>query len=299
MPITSTCPFCKTRTASEWGSDGTRPIYQCPACGPIFFDRPIVHSADYAGYYPYLKQFDTARFRWELAIRRNKYRYQLATIRKHHPNAIDLLDIGAGPGYFCKIAMEEDWRPLAVEPSPAATEAGTREHGIRYVSLAEVTPASMDAVTCFHVLEHIEEPAAFLRAIRSTLRPGGILVIHVPNRISLSFAMRNLVCQLRGARAKLSNLYYPEHISGFCDESLPNVVTRFGFEVIRVRTVAMWSPFYDPFFLRNYFIDAAGLRKARVDFRGLLKHALRSAIDNAGVPFGRGDWIVGHFRASI
>lgn len=274
-----------------------RPIYQCLSCDSVFFGRPIVHPADYGDYYPYLKQFNPERFRWELEIRRAKYRFQLAAIRQHCPAAKKLLDVGAGPGYFCRIAMDEGWQAQAVESAPPAEEAGAREFGVHYVTLEDIAPASVDAVACHHVLEHIEDPAGFLRALHSKLRPGGILVVHVPHREPLTFALRNLFRRLSGNGVTLSHLYYPEHISGFSAQSLPRILSRFGFETLGVRTVAMWSGYYDPFFLRNYFRDAAGRRVARVNYLHLFRHALRCALDNVGVLFDRGDWVVGHFRA--
>jgi SAM-dependent methyltransferase len=283
----------------QWGSDGQRPIYQCPACDCVFFGRPIAHPADYADYYPYLKEFTAERFAWELAIRRRKYRTQLAAIRQHAPMARNLLDVGAGPGYFCKVAMEQGWLAIAVESSSPASQAGARQFGVRYAALEEIAPASMDAITCHHVLEHIDEPAGFLRTLHSKLRPGGILVVHVPHREPLTFALRNLVRKAMRRTATLSHLYYPEHISGFSAKSLPRALESFGFESIRVRTVAMWSAFYDPFFLRNYFRDTAGRRIERVDYRRLLLHSARSVADNIGIVFGRGDCVIGHFRARV
>jgi SAM-dependent methyltransferase len=296
--VPASCPFCSAATAVQWGSDGRRTLFECPGCGIVFYARPIEYPADYGNYYPYLKEFDSARFGWELGVRRAKYRYQLRAIRALRPDARTLLDVGAGPGYFCKVASEEGWEVHGVESSPPAIEAGAREFGVRYVSLDEVAEGSMDAVTCFHVLEHMEDPSGFLRKLHSKLRRDGILVLHVPNLEPLTFAMRNFVkARLQPGAARLSHCYYPEHLTGFNPDSLPRVVARHGFEAIRVRTVSMWSAFYDPFFLMNYFRDTGGQPVEKVDYPGLVRHAVRCVADGVGVFFGRGDWIVGHFRA--
>lgn len=292
------CPFCSAATALRWGYDGTRTLYQCADCEVVFYPRPIEYPADYGNYYPYLKEFDSARFRWELDIRRGKYHHQLRVIRALHPQARTLFDVGAGPGYFCKVALDEGWEAQGVESSPPAVEAGQREFSIRYVALDEVGEGSMDVVTCFHVLEHMEDPAAFLRTLRSKLRRGGILVVHVPNIEPLTFAVRNFFrARHRAGAARLSHCYYPEHLTGFSPASLPRVVARHGFEAMRIRTVSMWSAFYDPFFLLNYFRDAGGHPIGKVDYRGLVRHTVQCLADNFGVLVGRGDWIIGHFRA--
>ena len=49
------------------------------------------------------------------------------------------------------------------------------------VADAELEPAGEDAVVLWHALEHLDDPAAALGRIRSWLRPGGTLVVAVPN----------------------------------------------------------------------------------------------------------------------
>ena len=38
-----------------------------------------------------------------------------------------------------------------------------------------------DTVLCLNVLEYLDDPAAVLRSLRATLKPGGVLVVLVPN----------------------------------------------------------------------------------------------------------------------
>jgi SAM-dependent methyltransferase len=50
-----------------------------------------------------------------------------------------------------------------------------------FVERADGIPGRFDLVTLYHVLEHLAEPAATVRMLRERLRPGGHLVIEVPN----------------------------------------------------------------------------------------------------------------------
>lgn len=292
----SNCPFCGRASARVWGRQGSHDIFECEGCGVSFFPRPLDTPADYDGYYPYLEHFDHARFEWELGVRRAKYQKQLTVVRSFHPSARRLLDVGAGPGYFCKVAREAGWDALGVETSRAAVAAGARELGVEYVALADVPAGSRDAVTCHHVLEHVEEPRGFLQGLHATLGPGGILVVHVPHREPMTFWLRNLPARSRGRPRRRSQLYHPEHVSGFDERSLRRAIELHGFECLSSRTVSMWSPFYDPFFLRNYFVRADGEPVDRVDYVGLGKRFVRSVGENVGALVGRGDWVVAHFR---
>jgi SAM-dependent methyltransferase len=257
----------------------------------LFFARPI-NTYDYQEYYPYLAEFDRRRFEWEIGIRRPKFARQLRTIKRFAPQATALLDVGAGPGYLCAVANELGFKALGVEPSDDARKAGERQFAVTYTELDAVPDESVDVIMCHHVLEHIEWPAQFLATLRAKMRPGGILALHVPNQQPLSFLLREKAATRPGQT--YCTLYHPIHINGFTSQSLARVVGDASFEVVALRNVSMWSSYYDPFFLANYFRQSPPLVAALK----VSKHAARCAVDVLGNPFGRGDWVVGHFRAA-
>ena len=51
--------------------------------------------------------------------------------------------------------------------------------------LEEHEDSELDAAVMWHVLEHLEHPVAALGRVRSWLRPGGVLLVGVPNAASL------------------------------------------------------------------------------------------------------------------
>lgn len=79
-------------------------------------------------------------------------------------------------------ALEAGYDARGIEPSPrGADEVRLERAGIEQ---AEVEEGSLDAVTIWHVLEHVDDPGSALSRIRSWIRPGGALLIGVPNLAS-------------------------------------------------------------------------------------------------------------------
>jgi len=263
-------------------------MLECKACGVVFFNRDLFITHEYGNYYDYTDDWDMARVAWEVKLRRRALTRQLTRLGSYVEGR-KLVDIGAGPGYLCHVAALEGWRAQGVELSAKALRIGKQFLDVDYVQLDDIPDKSLDVITCYHILEHMEQPSGFLRRVHSKLKANGVVAIHVPHREPLSFLIRNrLRVVMRRAAEKHCQLYVPEHISGFTKGSLVNTLELFGFKPLMVRTSAMWSSYYDPFFARSFV--------HRHDYAGLLKHGLRSLIDNVGVAFGRGDWVVGHFR---
>ncbi len=291
------CPACSERSSRLWGEESKQPILKCAACGSTFFERPIARPHEYDTYYPYLAEFDSARYRWELDQRRRHFRFQLSQIERANPPGRELVDFGAGPGYFCAIAQELGWKASAIETSAPAIEAGQREFGVQYTALDRLQDGSCATFTMFHVLEHLDAPSAFLRSIRRKLASGGVLVIHVPNRESLSSFLRHWIKGLlRGSSNRRGSLYYPEHITGFTPAGLITCANRAGFDLIRLRQRTLFSRFYDPWLLRNYFYSVDGQPKSN-GVISLTRRILLGLCDQLGSMMGRGDWLIAHFRA--
>ncbi|MEZ0112440.1 SAM-dependent methyltransferase [Catenulispora sp. EB89] len=101
------------------------------------------------------------------------------------------LDVGTGHGHFCEAARE-------VFPDTAfdgldftdgaelAERAGRVRYGYRgsFVDVASSVAETYDVVSMFHYLEHSVEPALELEAAHKALRPGGLLLIEVPDAAS-------------------------------------------------------------------------------------------------------------------
>jgi SAM-dependent methyltransferase len=98
----------------------------------------------------------------------------------------DALDIGTGYGDFLRhLRGVGNWNVVGTEVSVEAARRAREDHGLEVHSgqLEEIALGSdsYDLITLWHVLEHLPHPGRALSLINRVLRPGGIVVIAVPN----------------------------------------------------------------------------------------------------------------------
>jgi SAM-dependent methyltransferase len=128
-----------------------------------------------------------------------------------------LLDLGCGPGYLVKAAEAMGWRAAGCDISEGCCEFGRRMLGVQlFAGSFEDLPERSgiyhpDAITAFHVLEHLHEPDELLQFAAHALLPGGILVIEVPNLFSFES-----LC----AGDSWHGLALPAHVAFYTPESL-------------------------------------------------------------------------------
>jgi SAM-dependent methyltransferase len=110
------------------------------------------------------------------------------------------LDIGAAGGGNTRVLRSFGWRPLALEYAPTAAQVA-RERGLDVLRAdaiqMPVRTGSMDLVTAFDVLEHIEQDYLAAAEINRILRPGGTALIAVPADMSLWSAHDEAVGHVR------------------------------------------------------------------------------------------------------
>lgn len=114
-------------------------------------------------------------------------RGRLETLGRQMPKATPnarLLDIGCGNGEFLLFARNAGWVVSGVETDPKAVEHCRRAsldiHQGGIEALAGQS-ASFDAITLSHVIEHVHDPLALLRACYRLLRPRGWIWVATPN----------------------------------------------------------------------------------------------------------------------
>lgn len=101
--------------------------------------------------------------------------------------SLRMLDVGAGEGYFCKLAVDDGRTIEACDYS--AEQFRMPLVPFHCADLAAGIPLPDDAydvVVAIEVIEHMEDHFRFVRELLRVLKPGGMLIITTPNVVSLS-----------------------------------------------------------------------------------------------------------------
>jgi SAM-dependent methyltransferase len=130
-------------------------------------------------------------------------------------------DIGCGGAYLLQQVKASGLKVKGIDPSPVTVAAGLRA-GIEIIQSVYPTPAldeKFDVLFHYDVLEHVDDPVAFLRAHKGNLTEGGVVVFAVPD------------CTHHIEFGDVSMALH-EHLNYFDKASLANTVRAAGFEPV-------------------------------------------------------------------
>lgn len=214
----SSCPLCDgtghyAYTGRDLLLDRPPPYsyHQCADCRAVYL-HPLPDAATIAGFYPesYSVYKPDARPKQpgplERAVLRERFAYSALEAPAFHRVLARLfgalvyresipfvpggrmLDIGCGNGRFLRKMAALGWSCEGVDFSETAVSlcraAGLNVHRGDLLS-AGLDGASFDLVTARHVIEHVPDPAAFVREAARILKPAGRLLIQTPNSAAL------------------------------------------------------------------------------------------------------------------
>lgn len=202
------------------------PIAKCDGCD-VLRTVPDLTPQQLAGYYPddYWGDDEDPLEDWIRSSQREK----TAFVRRSGLPGGRVLDVGCGSGLFLRALDAATWERWGVETGPQAVAVARRSLGEDRVMHGLLGDAGFpdgyfDVVTFWSVLEHMLNPRAGLEEARRILKPGGSLIIQVPNAASY---------QARLFGSHWFALDAPRHRYHFTPGALDRLLETTGFKVYR------------------------------------------------------------------
>jgi SAM-dependent methyltransferase len=267
------CPLCGSAAGKTIVRDWREyKLYDCPDCGAGFCDpfknpgpeyyreKKDIYSTDVS------ETTDPTTFEYDEALARLS--------RELKPGA-EMLDVGCGAGGFLHKARAAGYRVTGLDFNPARVNAlKARGFDVFEGGLPEFAagraPGFVDAVTIFQVLEHLDDPAAWLNAAKGLLKPGGLLIVAVPNR-------ERAFDPFQGpGMDEIDNP--PHHLTRWNSTALTGLLSRSGLNVVEVFSPGYPLPLAKLLF-RNTFRLGLATRALKVDS---LRHAPAEGAPSAG-----------------
>jgi SAM-dependent methyltransferase len=220
------------------------PIAECNGCS-LRFTQDVPDAASIAPYYgseDYISHTNTSKglinrlyqsVRKRTLGRKRKLVQRLTGMGKGH-----LLDVGSGTGAFVSEMALHGWYATGLEPDEGARQVAKKEYNIGLVDINKFyqLPAnSFDAITLWHVLEHVHELSDYVQQLKALLKENGKLFIAVPNYTSKDAAIY---------KEYWAAYDVPRHLYHFSPRSMQVLMEKHGLNLIGYKP--MW---YDSFYI--------------------------------------------------
>lgn len=168
-------------------------LYENPETG-YRFTWPVPEPSDLARYYEsdaYISHNSNAGGFMGMAFRFARaftLRQKRNIVRRASGKGTgSILDFGCGTGEFAHVMKNSGWQVTGIEPAGKAAEFARKDYGLDVEeSLSGLDAgASFDVITAWHVLEHVHGLNGTLQSIKDALKPGGVLLMALPNFTAL------------------------------------------------------------------------------------------------------------------
>lgn len=233
------CPACGgTDLSQDVAYVGLR-YCRCPRCRTLVqANRPS--REDLRSHYEvtYPLRFDPASVS---ASRRALFHSMLERLGRLRASG-RLLDVGCGGGHLLTETQRRGWRVVGTDLSLTACRAAGKIGHCVVQGAADATPlrsASFDGVLLVNVLDHTREPFDTLAEARRVLRPGGVLVLRIPNAAFHRPWIRILTSLGPVLRWRGWDAIPILHVCGFTPRGLRALIERAGFRVLEMRNSSL------------------------------------------------------------
>lgn len=149
-----------------------------------------------------------------------------------------VLDIGCGTGAFLHNMQQAGWDITGLEPDLTARKKAGELYGLQPQEpgkLFDLQAGSYNAITMWHVLEHVHELHAYIRQLAALIKTDGKIFIAVPNYLSADAVMY---------KEHWAAWDTPRHLYHFSSRSMEKLMGIYNLKLVAVKP--MW---FDSFYV--------------------------------------------------
>ena len=136
----------------------------------------------------------------------------------------NLLDYGCGTGMFLNQANAKGWNSFGTEPDEGARDLSNSNKKLAFGNKQELNAfdplITFNAITLWHVLEHVTDLQETLEFFKQKLNPNGVLIIAVPNYNSYD---------AKHYKANWAAYDLPRHLYHFEAKTISKLLAKYGF----------------------------------------------------------------------
>ncbi|MBK6384473.1 MAG: class I SAM-dependent methyltransferase [Chitinophagaceae bacterium] len=219
-------------------------IAECNAC-TLRFTQDVPDAASISPYYKsenYISHTNTSKGlinRLYQSVRKRTLKQKRRLIEKATGLTKGfLLDVGSGTGAFAATMKEAGWQVTGLEPDADARTVGKQSYHIELEDINrffQLQANRYDAITMWHVLEHVHDLKDYIAQLKLLLKENGKLFIAVPNYTSKDAVIYG---------EQWAAYDVPRHLYHFSPQSMQVLVEKHGLKLLQCKP--MW---YDSFYV--------------------------------------------------
>ncbi|MFA6026816.1 MAG: class I SAM-dependent methyltransferase [Ignavibacteriaceae bacterium] len=248
------CPVCKTESFNVIGKPKTNTItskmvkndyliVQCNYC-TAFSVAPKIEFTSEEWKSLYENDYFGNQTEWLIEKREKELNDRFLRLKQKAKNNIrTFLDIGCGEGKTLCKAKSHGWEAWGVDVADNRNKEAEHESiNFKIGTLLEMNFPNdyFDCIYCDSVLEHVINPAEYLKEIYRILKKDGVVYIGVPNEESFFNDIKKIIfyfLKKKHIAAQLKPFDSPYHIIGFTKKSLIYTIDDNRFKLLEFRNI--------------------------------------------------------------
>jgi SAM-dependent methyltransferase len=207
-------------------------VWQCQRCkAGITWPRPDnlspYYPAKYRRYNPFIGN-----------LLKFLYRQRVKKWSNQFPSPGMAFEMGCGDGLMLDTLRQLGWQVVGSERTPQAAYIPSQMLGLPVFvgGLETIHPSpQFELIFLFQVLEHLDDPVKVIGQLSNLLKPGGKLIIGVPNFAGWQASV---------GREKWFHLDVPRHLVHYSPSALQTVLEPFGLKIEKI-SYSSWE--HDPY----------------------------------------------------